>query len=157
MNYRSRSFSFTYNLQSIYSLCLLSANYFFLPLDTFNPLFSAKSVRLTTSSQVGGKVLWLCCAGLHVAAGTGSAPCQSSASNTFQVFPCSYWIDNLGFITKGKLVVVLIIPSSWGSPMSSIYFGPSTARTTSFTYMFMAKYSPSRHNNSEVRPRDERV
>ncbi len=65
-------------------------------------------MRLTTSSQVGDKVLWLCCAGLHVAAGTGSAPCQSPASNTFEVFPCSYWIDNLGFTTEGKLTAVLI-------------------------------------------------
>src|SRR5215216_1547373 len=95
-------------LLSIYNqlftvLFLFSANYYFLPLDTFNPLFSAKPVRLTTSSKVGGKVPWLCCACLHVAAGTGSAPCQSSASNTFGVFPCSYWIDNLCFITEGNL------------------------------------------------------
>ena len=92
------------------TLCLLSANYYFLPFDTFNPLFSAKPVRLTTSSQDGGKVLWLCCAGLHVATSTGSAPCQGLASNTFGVFPCSYWIDNLGFITEGKLASVDITP-----------------------------------------------
>ena len=85
--------SFTINLQLFSALCLLSASFYFLPLDTFNPLFSAKPVRLTTSSQVGDRVLWLCCAGLHVATSTGSAPCQSSASNTFGVFPCSYWFN----------------------------------------------------------------
>ena len=84
---------FTYNLQLFTALCLLSANYYFFPFDTFNPLFSAKLVILTTSSQVGGRVTWLCCAGLHVATSIGSAPCQSSASNTFGVFPCSYWFD----------------------------------------------------------------
>ena len=33
---------FTYNLQSFTALCLLSANFYFFPFDTFNPLFSAK-------------------------------------------------------------------------------------------------------------------
>ena len=120
MNYGSWSFLLHTIYKLFTALCLLSANYYFLPFDTFNPLFLAKPVRLTTSSQVGGKVLWLCCAGLHVATSTGSAPCQSSANNTFGVFPCSYWIDNLGFITEGKLTIVLIIPSSWGSPTSSL-------------------------------------
>ena len=105
MNYGPRSFL----LHSIYklftALCLLSANYYFLPFDTFNSLFSAKPVRLTTSSQVGDRVLWLCCAGLHVASSTGSAPCQRSASYTFGVFPCSYWIDNLGFILRENLLL----------------------------------------------------
>ena len=106
MYYGPRSFL----LLSIYNqlftvLCLLFANYYILPLDTFNPLFSAKLVRLTTSSQVGDNVLWLCCAGLHVAVGTGSVPCQCSASNTFGVFPCSYWIDNLGFILRENLLL----------------------------------------------------
>ena len=85
--------SFIINHQLFTIFYLLSTNYYFLPLDTFNPLFSAKPVRLTTSSQVGGKVLWLCCAGLNVATSTVSAPCQGSASNTFGVFPCSYWFD----------------------------------------------------------------
>jgi hypothetical protein len=33
----------------------------------------------------------------------------------------SYWFDNLGFTTEGKLAVVLIIPSSWGSQRGVIY------------------------------------
>src|SRR5215216_7938839 len=58
--------------------------------------------------------MWLCCVGFQV------------GNNTLEVFTCSYWFDNLGFKTEGKLVAVLIIPSSWGSPTSSIYFGPSS-------------------------------
>ena len=105
MNYGSRSFLLHTIYKLFTALCLLSTNYYFLPFDTFNPLFSAKPVRLTTSLQVGGKVLWLCCAGLHVATSTGSAPCQGSASNTFGVFPCSYWIDNLDFILRENLMM----------------------------------------------------
>jgi hypothetical protein len=33
----------------------------------------------------------------------------------------SYWFDNLGFTTEGKLVVVFIIPSSWGSQLGAFY------------------------------------
>jgi hypothetical protein len=33
----------------------------------------------------------------------------------------SYWFDNLGFTTEGKLAAVLIIPSSWGSLQGVIY------------------------------------
>jgi hypothetical protein len=33
----------------------------------------------------------------------------------------SYWFDNLGFTTEGKLADVLIIPSSWGSQLGAHY------------------------------------
>jgi hypothetical protein len=33
----------------------------------------------------------------------------------------SYWFDNLGFTTEGRLAAVLIIPSSWGSQRGVIY------------------------------------
>ena len=78
--------------------CLLLCVYFLQTFTSFHSIrlilcFPQNTVRLTTSSQVGDKVLWLCCAGLHVATSIGSAPCQGSASNTFGVFPCSYWFD----------------------------------------------------------------
>src|SRR5215216_3804765 len=78
--------------------CLLLCVYFLQTFTSFHSIrlilcFQQNTMRLTTSSQVGDRVLWLCCAGLHVATSTGSAPCQSSASNTFGVFPCSYWFD----------------------------------------------------------------
>uniref|UniRef100_A0ACD5X0N3 Uncharacterized protein n=1 Tax=Avena sativa TaxID=4498 RepID=A0ACD5X0N3_AVESA len=81
----------------------------------------------------GNKDLYLGTFSFDVAAGAGSASCQSPANNTLEVFPCSDWIDYLGFITEGKLTVVLIIPSSWGSPMSSRYFGPSLVHFTNKT------------------------
>src|SRR5215216_1185522 len=84
-------------LYTIYKLFLLCV-YFLQTITSFHSIrlilcFPQNTVILTTSSQVGDKVLWLCCAGLLVATSTGSAPCQSSASNTFGVFPCSYWFD----------------------------------------------------------------
>src|SRR4051812_30716362 len=57
------------------------------PFDTINPLFSARPVRLTTSLSSWGRVIWLCCSGLH--------------SNLGVIF-VSYWFDNLGFITEGN-------------------------------------------------------
>src|SRR5215216_693947 len=44
----------------------------------------SKPVRLTTSLIRWGKVLSVCCAGLHV------------ACNTFETFPSSFSFDNLG-------------------------------------------------------------
>src|SRR5215216_4900017 len=78
--------------------CLPLCIYFLQTFTSFHSIrlilcFQRNTVRLTTSSQVGDKVLWLCCAVLHVATSTGSAPCQGSASDTFGVFPCSYWFD----------------------------------------------------------------
>jgi hypothetical protein len=36
----------------------------------------------------------------------------------------SYWFDNLGFTTEGKLAVVLIIPFPWGFQLGA-YYAPS--------------------------------
>ena len=87
---------FFFYIQSIN--CLLLCVYFLQTITSFHSIrlilyFQQNMVRLTTSSQVGDRVLWLCCAGLHVATSTGSAPCQGSAWNTFEVFPCSYCFD----------------------------------------------------------------
>jgi hypothetical protein len=52
------------------------------------------------------------------------------ASITFLSLAFSYWIDNLGFITKGRLVAVLIIPSLGVLNWSVIYIintAPSNA------------------------------
>jgi hypothetical protein len=49
---------------------------------------------------------------------SGSAPCQNPVSNKLQkwfLFPTGRL--NFGFITEGKLTVVLITPSSWGSQL----------------------------------------
>jgi hypothetical protein len=53
------------------------------------------------------------------------------ASITFLSLALSYWIDYLGFITEGKLVVVLITPSL-GVPNWSVIYIINTAPSTSF-------------------------
>src|SRR3954447_6078849 len=64
------------------------------PFDTINPLFSARPVRLTTSLSSWGRVIWLCCAGLHFNLG---------------VILVSFWFDNLGFTLREILTAVYII------------------------------------------------
>ena len=53
-------------------------------------------MRLTTSLLCWGKVSWLCCVQVDALV--------------------SYWFDNLGFFSEGKLAATLIIPSFWGLP-----------------------------------------
>jgi hypothetical protein len=48
------------------------------------------------------------------------------ASITFLSLAFSYWIDNLGFTTEGRLAVVLIIPSL-GVPNWSVIYIINTA------------------------------
>jgi hypothetical protein len=59
----------------------------------------------------------------------------------------SYWIDNLGFITKGKLAAIFIKPSLGVSNWPVIYFINYTPIS------FMAPSSPRHHRQS---PRIER-
>jgi hypothetical protein len=120
------------------SIILLSPVYFtrtvyftlilyYFPLDTLIIFVSSKPVRLTTSSQVGNKVLVCVCA--------GSALLLAEDESTSIVKRCSCWSVikpvyitfsrrrlsssrsalNLGFLTGGKLAAIFIIPSSWGS------------------------------------------
>jgi hypothetical protein len=44
----------------------------------------------------------------------------------------SYWIDNLGFITEGRLAAVLIIPSL-GVPNWSVIYISNTAPSSKFS------------------------
>jgi hypothetical protein len=54
----------------------------------------------------------------HIAAGAGSAPCQKPVRNNLQKwFLSPTGRLNFGFITEGKLTVVLITPYSWGSQL----------------------------------------
>jgi hypothetical protein len=53
------------------------------------------------------------------------------ASITFLSLAFSYWIDYLGFITEGKLAVVLMTPSL-GVPNWSVIYIINTAPSTSF-------------------------
>jgi hypothetical protein len=56
------------------------------------------------------------------------------ASITFLSLAFSYWIDNLGFITKGRLAAVLIIPSL-GVPNWSVIYIINTAPSSNI-YLF---------------------
>src|SRR3954469_22298665 len=61
----------------------------------------SKPVILTTSLIRWGKVLSLCCAGLHV------------LSNTFETFPSSFRFDILSFLLREDLLVCCFTPCSW--------------------------------------------
>jgi hypothetical protein len=75
-----------------------------------------------------GKVVWLCCVQVPRCYWRWShtsdcflVPLPKSASNNvwkWFLFPTGRL--KLGFITEGKLTVVLIIPSSWGFPTSPV-------------------------------------
>jgi hypothetical protein len=54
------------------------------------------------------------------------------ASITFLSLAFSYWIDNLGFITEGRLAAMLIIPSL-GVPNWSVIYIINTAPSSKFS------------------------
>jgi hypothetical protein len=74
-------------------------------------------VRLTISLHVGAKYLGCVVCRFHIAADAGSAPYQKPVSINLQKWFLSPTRLNFGFITKRKLTVVLITPSSWGSQL----------------------------------------
>src|SRR3954451_16142235 len=87
---------------SIYFLAIyFSAIYFSAtilhPLDTFNPLCSAKPVSLTTSLNSWGKVIFCLCAGFHVALTPVEAPCHCQLATPSEATPFSYWSINPWF------------------------------------------------------------
>jgi hypothetical protein len=49
--------------------------------------------------------------------GTLAGAVAKLASITFSSLAFSYWTDKPWFLTEGKLAIVLIIPSSWGSQL----------------------------------------
>ena len=101
---------FFYHQSTIYYLLFTKAITIFHTICLI--LCFSKTGEIDNLTVSWGKVLWLCCGGFQV------------GNNTLEVFPCSYWFDNLSFITEGKLVAILIVPSSWGSPTSSIRVEP---------------------------------
>jgi hypothetical protein len=60
------------------------------------------------------------------------------ASITFLSLAFSYWVDNLGFITEGRLAAVLIIPSL-GVPNWSVIYIINTAPSV-LTYKVIPVY-----------------
>jgi hypothetical protein len=128
-------------------LFTLLAYFYYFPLDTLIPFVSSKPVRLTTSSQVGNKVLGCVCAGsmLLLAEDESTSivkrrPCWSAIKPVCITFS-RHWLflllnDKPWFLIEGKrLAAVLIIPSSWGSQMPShnnylLYFPISSSHIT---------------------------
>src|SRR3954470_20245971 len=98
---------FTIDTSSIVTVYFLQATITFHTIHLILCFQQTSEINNLTVSW--GKVLSLSCAGFQV------------ASNTLELFPCSYWFDNLGFITEGKFAAVLIIPSSWGFPTEALY------------------------------------
>jgi hypothetical protein len=100
------------------------AYYYYFPLDTLNPLFTANRWDWQPHRKLGAKYLVVLCAGstllLVQSKALDEAPYKSSrvvaklADITFWRLAFSYWFDKPRFLTEGKLATVLIIPSSWG-------------------------------------------
>src|SRR3954468_3486333 len=108
------------NQSSVYFLPIyFSAIYFSAtilhPHDTFNPLCSAKPVRLTTSLNSWGKVFWLFVCRFPRCSDAGGGALPFSACNTFRSDAFLLLVDKPWFLIRGKLAAVLITPSSWGS------------------------------------------
>src|SRR4051812_41589359 len=61
------------------------------PHDTYNPLYSAKPVSLTTSLNSWGKVICCLCVGFHVALTPVEAPCHCQTATPSEATPFSYW------------------------------------------------------------------
>src|SRR3954463_10511452 len=61
------------------------------PLDTLNPLCSAKPVSLTTSLNSWGKVICCLCAGFQVALTPLEAPNHCQLASPSEATPFSYW------------------------------------------------------------------
>jgi hypothetical protein len=80
---------------------LLAYYYHRFPLDMLIPFVSSKPVRLTTSSQVGNKVLGCVCTGsmlLLAKQGLDEAPCKLSGA-----------VARLASITFGRLSALFLI------------------------------------------------
>ena len=65
---------------------------------------------------LGQSILVVLCAGSTLLLTPVKRQPPPSVAATFWRLAFSYWIDNLGFIIEGKLLAVLITPSSWGFP-----------------------------------------
>jgi hypothetical protein len=86
-------------------------------------------MRLTTSLQVGAKYYGCVVCRFHVVAGAEATPQtrrhqhvlvplpKSASNNLWKWFLSPTGQLNFGFITEGKLTVVVITPYSWGSQL----------------------------------------
>jgi hypothetical protein len=62
------------------------------------------------------------------------------AGITFSHILSSYWIDNLGFITKGKLAAIFIKTFSWGFPTGRSFTMHSHVNLVREVFVAVAMY-----------------
>ena len=102
-------------IQSTAILVLLFSANNHLPHNTVNPLLQQAGEIDNLTVSLGQSTLVVLCR-FHVGAGIpGVAPHYTPSPSTFNVLLGSYWFDKPWFLTEGKLAVVRITPSSWGS------------------------------------------
>jgi hypothetical protein len=76
------------------------------------------------------------------------------ASITFLSLAFSYWIDNLGFVTEGKLAALFIKPSLGVSNWSVIYFINYTP-TSSLAPFITAPSNASKFSGAVAREKED--
>jgi hypothetical protein len=64
----------------------------------------------------------------------------------------SYWADKPWFLTEGKFVVVLIIPSSWGSQLDSDLHQHRAATSNNFLAPLLGKKKTYARGVSHAHP-----
>jgi hypothetical protein len=117
---------------------LLTANKYHFPHDMFNPLFLANQWDWQPHCKLEQSILVVLCAGSTLLLAPKLCPDKASSTNTLVPLPKSasnnlrkWFLSptgrlNFGFITEGKLTVVLITPYSWGSQLVHAPAGPNT-------------------------------
>jgi hypothetical protein len=113
--------SYCYQLFTLLALFILLAYYYYFPLDTLIPLFTANRWDWQPQS------IWLCCVQVPRCSWQSKAwmrrlinyPELSQASKhhlqSFGFFP--FGSINLGFLLRENFAAIFIIPSSWGSQL----------------------------------------
>jgi hypothetical protein len=123
------------------------ANYYLLPLDMLNPLFTSNRWNWQPHCKLGQST-WLCCVQVPRCCLCKATPwtrhhikivrsyCEASEYQPSEVGSFSYWFDKPWFHTEGRLAIMLIIPSSCGSQL-----GGHLHAIKQFLYMHVIKHS----------------
>jgi hypothetical protein len=152
-----------HRLLSASIIYLLTANKYPFPHDTFNPLFSANQWDWQPHCKLGKSILIVLCEGstfllapkLRPRHFLGSVnklvPLPKSASNNLRKwFLSPTGRLNFGYITEGKLTVVLITPYSWGSQL--IYAPMACPKQGVFPFIWWRKMKPAKNQQDYPRP-----
>ena len=132
-----------YFLQALFSLFYCKHLF---PHDTFNPLFSANRWDWQPHWMLGQSILVVLCAGSTLLLTPVVRPAKSQPATPSEVTRFSYWSIKPWFLTEGKLVAVLIIPSYWGFPTVHLFINlaqPTTTKCMQLTSKAVHKLIPS--------------